>query len=84
MKVLVSPGLSNQGRVACHQQNQYDRDDDDNYCDDDQYSGLPAYFHHDKIPPWWEYVSNEHVLGILLMKMCMIMMQTQALVVFGG
>ena len=20
--------------------------------------GLPAYSHHDKIPPWWEYVSN--------------------------
>ena len=21
--------------------------------------GLPAYSHHDKIPPWWEYVSND-------------------------
>ena len=31
-----------------------DDDDDDN--DDD---GLPAYSHHDKIPPWWEYVSND-------------------------
>ena len=30
MKVLVSPGLANQGRVACHQQNQYDGRDDDN------------------------------------------------------
>ena len=23
--------------------------------------GLPAYSHHDKIPPWWEYVSNDKV-----------------------
>ena len=22
--------------------------------------GLPAHSHHDKIQPWWEYVSNEH------------------------
>ena len=22
-------------------------------------NGLPAYSHHDKIPPWWEYVSND-------------------------
>ena len=21
--------------------------------------GYPAYSHHDKIPPWWEYVSND-------------------------
>ena len=33
--------------------NNYDGDDDD---DDD---GYPAYSHHDKIPPWWEYVSND-------------------------
>ena len=26
--------------------------------DDDDDDGLPAYSHHDKIPPWWEYVSN--------------------------
>ena len=26
------------------------------YDDDDD--GLPAYSHHDKIPPWWECVSN--------------------------
>ena len=25
---------------------------------DPQY-GYPAYSHHDKIPPWWEYVSND-------------------------
>ena len=31
-------------------------DDDD---DDDNHDGLPAYPHHDKIPPWWEYVSND-------------------------
>ena len=37
-------------------------DDDDKYDDDDDgdgNDGLPAYSHHDKIPPWWEYVSND-------------------------
>ena len=32
------------------------------YCwrdGDDDDDGLPAYSHHDKIPPWWEYVSND-------------------------
>ena len=33
-----------------------DDDEDDDDGDDD---GLPAYSHHDKIPPWWEYVSND-------------------------
>ena len=32
-----------------------DGDDDDDGDDD----GLQAYSHHDKIPPWWEYVSND-------------------------
>ena len=31
--------------------------DDDDVDDDDD--GLPAYSHHDKIPPWWGYVSND-------------------------
>ena len=31
----------------------FDEDGDD---DDD---GLPAYSHHDKIPPWWGNVSND-------------------------
>ena len=31
---------------------------DDNDTHDDDH-GLPAYSHHDKIPPWWEYVSND-------------------------
>ena len=31
-------------------------DDSDDGGDDD---GYPAYSHHDKIPPWWEYVSND-------------------------
>ena len=26
---------------------------------DHHHHGLPAYSHHDKIPPWWEYVSND-------------------------
>ena len=29
--------------------------------DDDDDDGLPAHSHHDKIPPWWEYVSNDMV-----------------------
>ena len=27
--------------------------------DDDDDDGYPAYSHHDKIPPWWENVSND-------------------------
>ena len=34
-----------------------DDDDDDDGDDDD---GLPANSHHDKNPPWWEFVSNEY------------------------
>ena len=34
-------------------------DNGDNGDDDDDDDGLPAYFHHDKIPPWWECVSND-------------------------
>ena len=30
---------------------------DDDLDDDD---GLPANSHHDKNPPWWEFVSNEY------------------------
>ena len=33
-----------------------DDGDDDDGDDDD---GYPAYSHHDKIPPWWEYVTND-------------------------
>ena len=40
-----------------------DDDDDDN--DDD---GLPAYSHHDKIPPWWEYGSNDKVGNVSVSK----------------
>ena len=28
--------------------------EDDVVCGDDDDDGLPAYSHHDKIPPWWE------------------------------
>ena len=34
---------------------QVEVDDDD---DDDDDDGFPANSHHDKIPPWWEYVIN--------------------------
>ena len=36
--------------------------DDDDYGDDDDDDddGLPANSHHDKNPPWWEFVSNEY------------------------
>ena len=27
--------------------------------DSDDEDGYPAYSHHDKIPPWWEYVSYD-------------------------
>ena len=29
------------------------------FDDDDDDDGLPAYSHHDKIPPWWGNVSND-------------------------
>ena len=35
-----------------------DHDDDHDDGGDGSNDGLPAYSHHDKIPPWWEYVSN--------------------------
>ena len=28
--------------------------------DDDDNGGYPANSHHDKNPPWWEFVSNEY------------------------
>ena len=40
----------------CLQPHLYPGDDDD---DDDDDDGYPAYSHHDKIPPWWENVSND-------------------------
>ena len=43
-----------------------DDDDDDDTGggghgddDDDDDEGLPAYSHHDKMPPWWGNVSND-------------------------
>ena len=36
--------------------------------DDDDDDGLPAYSHHDKIPPWWEYVSNDEGGNVSLSK----------------
>ena len=35
-----------------------DDDDDDDIDDDDDDDGYPAYSHHDKNPPWWEFVSK--------------------------
>ena len=32
---------------------------DDGDGDEDDGDGLPAYSHHDKIPPWWGNVSND-------------------------
>ena len=47
-----------------------DSDDDDSDDDDidDEYDGLPAYSHRDKIPPWWEYVSNDKGGNVSLSK----------------
>ena len=45
----------------------YDGHDDDDDDDDDD-DGLPAYSHHDKIPPWWEYVSNDKGGNVSLSK----------------
>ena len=42
--------------------------DGDDYDDYDDYDGLPAYSHHDKIPPWWEYVSNDKGGNVSLSK----------------
>ena len=36
-----------------------DVDDDGDENGDDDDDGLPAYSHHDKIPPWWGNVSND-------------------------
>ena len=36
-----------------------DDDDDDGNNRDGDDDGLPAYSHHDKIPPWWGNVSND-------------------------
>ena len=37
----------------------HDDDDDDDDVIDDVDDGYPAHSHHDKIPPWWENVSND-------------------------
>ena len=47
-----------------HYPDDVDHDDDielvdDVDDDDDDDEGLPAHSHHDKTPPWWEFVSNE-------------------------
>ena len=36
-------------------ENSNDTDDGDN--DDD---GYPAYFHHDRFPPWWVFVRDDN------------------------
>ena len=40
--------------------NRVNRDDDDNDVDDDDDDGYPAYSHHDKFPPWWEFVRHDY------------------------
>ena len=37
----------------------YYGDDGDVGDDGDDGDGYPAHSHHDKIPPWWENVSND-------------------------
>ena len=47
----------------CHQIQSYDDDVDDvdDFDDiDDDDDDYPANSHHDKNPPWWEFVSNEY------------------------
>ena len=39
--------------------NDDDEEDDDDEEEDNDDDGLPAYSHHDKIPPWWGNVSND-------------------------
>ena len=34
-----------------------DEDDEDEYDEDD---GYPANSHHDKFPPWWEFVRDDY------------------------
>ena len=45
--------LANASHIGIHNSAQVGDDGDG---DGD---GYPAYSHHDKIPPWWEYVSND-------------------------
>ena len=33
--------------------------DDDNEDDDDDEVGYPAHSHHDKFPPWWDFVRDD-------------------------
>ena len=55
-------------------EHQHDDDDDDNEDnddddgDDDDDDGLPAYSHHDKIPPWWGNVNNDEGENVSLSK----------------
>ena len=39
-------------------------DDDDDDGNDGDNGGLPAYSHHNKIPPWWGNVSNDKGLNV--------------------
>ena len=40
----------------------HDYDDDDanaDFNDDHDYDGYPAHSHHDKFPPWWDFVRDD-------------------------
>ena len=53
----LSPPMLAPASVPLDEDN--DDDDDDDDADDDDDDGYPAHSHHDKIPPWWENVSND-------------------------
>ena len=36
-----------------------DDDEDDDDVDDDDDDGYPAHSHHDKFPPWWDFVRDD-------------------------
>ena len=52
-------GFCHGGNLLGNHDDDDDDDDGDDDNDDDDDDGLPAYSHHDKIPPWWECVSND-------------------------
>ena len=63
--------------VCYDHDNNFDYDDDCVNCGNDadhDDDGLPAYSHHDKNPPWWEFVSNEYGGNMPVMKIMVMTM----------
>ena len=53
----LSPPMLAPASVPLDEDN--DDDDDDDDADDDDDDGYPAHSHHDKFPPWWDFVRDD-------------------------